>query len=152
MNHKFLRITLILLALIPNKVTFAKDIVKTQNSTNFKRVKNCPFCEILNENNPNKIIDQDEYVTAIKKNRQPTKEHPVDFLIIPKKHIENIKALNENDDYDSNLGSRIWLMAKKLSKKLSGSQDFKLINNNGAEADQTIFHLHTHFISTNNWK
>ena len=69
---------------------------------------------------------------------------PVHYLIIPKKHIENIAAFSAQD---AALAGNMMLMAQQLARGLAGSGAFRLIINNGADAGQSVFHLHYHFLS-----
>lgn len=102
---------------------------------------NCIFCKIINKEIPAAIIAENDDVIVIQ-DRAP--KAPVHNLIIPKKHIENIKSLDEND---AHIAAKMLLMAKELSARLSGSGAFRLIINNGADAGQSVFHLHYHFLS-----
>jgi len=102
---------------------------------------NCIFCKIISGEIPATIIAQNDDVLVIQ-DRAP--KFPVHYLIIPKMHIENVQDLQEAD---SHLVGKMMLMAKELSKKLSGSQAFRLIMNNGVDAGQSVFHMHCHFLS-----
>lgn len=101
----------------------------------------CIFCKIINGQIPSKIIDSSNNVIVIQ-DLHP--KAPVHYLIIPKKHIENLSHLEESD---FELAADMLFMAQKLSKNLSGSQAFKLIFNNGFEAGQRVFHSHGHFLA-----
>lgn len=110
---------------------------------------NCVFCDIIEKKSTSNIIEETDDILVIEK--KPIRK-PVDCLILPKKHIENCKFLDSKNDYDSTILSKMFFMAQNLSKKLTGKQDFQLVINNGSEAGQTVFHLHMHFKSANNWK
>jgi len=60
--------------------------------------KGCVFCDIIAGKEPSTVIYETEDIVVIKKRRHSTY---VDCLIIPKKHIENLFAWNENDPYDA---------------------------------------------------
>jgi len=121
-----------------------KDL--THNSVS----KNCTFCKIISrEDKSANIIDEDDDVIAFEK--KPIRSS-IDFLIVPKKHIENVKFLSSSNPENDRIWIKMKEMAIKLSKKLAGSQDFQLHINNGADAKQTVFHLHMHFKSNCKWK
>jgi len=104
-------------------------------------VQDCIFCKIIAKEIPSKIIDENEDVFVMQ-DLHP--KAPVHYLILPKKHIVNIKELEEQD---SHYVAKMMLMAQKLSQKLSGDGSFRLIMNNGSTAGQSVFHLHCHFLS-----
>lgn len=103
--------------------------------------KDCLFCKIIEKKIPAKIIAEDDNVIVI---QDIVPKAPTHYLIIPKKHIENVRMLEETDAY---IVSSMMLMAKKLSNMVSGNGSFRIIINNGAEVGQTVFHLHLHFLA-----
>jgi len=103
--------------------------------------QDCIFCKIISKEIPTKIIAQNEDVLVM---QDISPKAPVHYLILPKKHIVNVKQLEEQD---SHYVSKMILMARKISEKLSGDGSFRLIMNNGAGAGQSVFHMHCHFLS-----
>lgn len=101
----------------------------------------CVFCKIIARTIPASIIEETDTTIVIK---DIAPKAPIHYLIIPKKHIESVKALG-NDD--ATVANDLFIMAAHLSTKLSGSQSFRLISNNGSDAGQSVFHLHLHFLS-----
>lgn len=102
---------------------------------------NCIFCKIISGEIPATIIDQNEHVIVI---QDIHPKAPIHYLIMPRLHVPDIQGLQEQD---SPYVVGMMMMAQKLSKKLSGSQSFRLIINNGADSGQSVFHLHSHFLS-----
>ena len=102
---------------------------------------NCVFCKIISREIPSDIVAETDDVIVIN-DRAP--KAPVHQLIIPKKHIADLKSL---ENTDAMMIGKIVLMAKELAAKLSGSGSFRLVVNNGADAGQSVFHLHFHFLS-----
>jgi histidine triad (HIT) family protein len=68
---------------------------------------------------------------------------PVHILIIPKKAIPNIQSM-EAEDYS--LLAEIVQVAQKIAREKGVEEGYRLLTNNGADAGQTIFHLHFHLI------
>jgi histidine triad (HIT) family protein len=68
---------------------------------------------------------------------------PVHFLLIPKKEIPNLQAL-EKEDFP--LIEEIILVAQKLAEEYEVTDGYRLLTNSGEQAGQTIFHLHFHLI------
>jgi histidine triad (HIT) family protein len=70
---------------------------------------------------------------------------PVHVIIIPKEHIANVNELTEEN---ASVVGDIHMAAKKIAAKLGiADKGYRLINNCGADAGQTVFHLHYHLIS-----
>jgi len=103
--------------------------------------KDCIFCKIINKEIPAKIIAESDDIFVIQ-DLHP--KAPIHYLILPKKHIVNVKDLREQD---AHYVAKMMLMAKELSEKLSGDGSFRLIMNNGAGSGQSVFHMHCHFLS-----
>lgn len=100
----------------------------------------CIFCKIVNREVKSNIVYEDEYVIAI---NDLNPQAPTHILIIPKKHIESIKNITEND---LDIIARVNYAAKIISDKMNIS-DFRLVNNCGKKAGQSVFHIHYHFMA-----
>jgi histidine triad (HIT) family protein len=104
-------------------------------------MENCTFCKIINRQIPSKIVYEDEKVMAFHDINPVT---PVHIIIIPKIHIANVNELTA--DNASVMGD-IHLAAQKIAEKLDVAKDgYRLINNCGEDAGQTVFHLHYHLL------
>ena len=68
---------------------------------------------------------------------------PVHILIVPKKAIKGFQDLKEEDMH---LLKEVAKVAQDLAKKFNIEEGYRLVTNNGAEAGQTVFHLHFHLI------
>jgi histidine triad (HIT) family protein len=68
---------------------------------------------------------------------------PVHLLIVPKKPIANLQALEEED---LPLIGEIIVIAQKLAEEFDIVDGYRLLTNSGANAGQTVFHLHFHLI------
>ena len=104
----------------------------------------CIFCRIITKELPSKIIAENEEILVIQ-DRAP--RAPVHYLILPKKHVACLVDLQSDD---AALTWHVTAMVKELAAKLAQPQAFNLIVNNGAEAGQTVFHLHYHFLAQRN--
>ena len=103
-------------------------------------MQDCVFCKIIAKQITAEFILQTEHCIVIKDIYPKAAIH---LLIIPKKHIENVKFAQQGDE---DILSDLLLTAKKLSSTIPHASDFKLIINNGAKAGQHVFHLHMHFL------
>lgn len=68
---------------------------------------------------------------------------PVHVLIMPKKQIPNLQAVELED---MPLIAECLQVAKQLAVELGVETGYRLLTNNGEEAGQTVFHLHFHLI------
>lgn len=68
---------------------------------------------------------------------------PVHLLIIPKKPIVSLQDVREED---LPLIGEIVAVAQQLAKKFDIEEGYRLLTNHGADAGQTVFHLHFHLI------
>lgn len=101
---------------------------------------NCIFCKIANKEIGN-LIFENEYIAAFD-DLNPVA--PVHSLIVPKKHIENIEDLGEEDlVYITEIHKAIKEVAKIKKVNESG---YRIINNCGKDAGQSVMHLHYHLI------
>lgn len=68
---------------------------------------------------------------------------PVHILIVPKKHIESVNHLAEED---KELAGSLLLVAQKIAKILNVDKGYKLTFNVGKEGGQLVPHLHMHLL------
>ncbi len=68
---------------------------------------------------------------------------PVHILIMPKKPIANLQAMEEED---LPLLGEVVQVAQKIAEELGIEEGYRLLTNNGAPSGQTVFHLHFHLI------
>ena len=99
------------------------------------------FQKILNKEINADIVYEDEKSLVF---RDINPVAPTHLLIIPKKQIEKISDANEEDQ---DLLGHLFLVAGKVAKELGIENAFRLIVNNGAGAQQTVFHLHIHLLA-----
>ncbi len=104
-------------------------------------MSDCIFCKIINREIPSTVVYEDEKVLAF---NDINPVAPVHVLIVPKAHIGSVKDLTEEN---AGIMADIHLAANRIAKKLGiDEKGFRLINNCGADAGQTVFHLHYHLI------
>jgi len=107
-----------------------------------KTMNDCIFCKIINGEIPSKKVYEDELVYAF---YDIAPAAPVHILIIPKEHLS---GMNDASPAHQALLGHILLTAQKLAKDLGFSEDgYRIINNCGENAGQTVFHLHFHLLA-----
>jgi len=99
------------------------------------------FQKIIDKELPADIVYEDDSCLAFK-DINPVA--PVHILVIPKKRIEKISDSNTED---KELLGHLFLVAGNIAKDLGIEDAFRLVVNNGAGAQQTVFHLHIHLIA-----
>ena len=96
------------------------------------------FQKIIDREIPAEIIYEDDLSMAFKDINPVAPNH---ILIIPKKYIPKISdAVPEDKD----LLGHLMYVAGEVARDLGVEDAFRLVVNNGAEAQQTVFHLHVH--------
>lgn len=99
------------------------------------------FQKIIDKEIPADIIYEDEK-SLVFKDINPVA--PTHILIIPKKQIEKI---SDAEKTDQDLLGHLLIVAGKVARQLGVENAFRLVVNNGAGAQQTVFHLHIHLIA-----
>lgn len=104
-------------------------------------MSDCIFCKIIDGEIPSTKVYEDEKLYAFKDINPAAPEH---VLVIPKKHIDSIMEINEED---TQLLGHIMLVCKKIASDLGmDKQGFRIVNNCGEFGQQTVKHLHYHII------
>lgn len=108
-------------------------------------MSDCIFCKIINKEIPSKIVYENDDVIAFE---DLNKVAPVHVLVVPKKHIPNVMELSEED---SKYIVKIHEAIKEIAKQTGIATDgFRIINNCGENAGQTVKHIHFHVIGGKN--
>ena len=98
------------------------------------------FSKIISGEIPSEFLYEDEHCIAI---NDINPQAPVHVLVIPRQNIPRLVDAQLNDQA---LLGHLMLVAGKLAEQLGVGGAFRLVVNNGAEAGQTVFHLHLHII------
>ncbi len=99
----------------------------------------CLFCEIIAGSIPSTKIYEDNNILAFK---DIAPVAPVHIIIVPKVHIESANNVtDENSKYVAAIFEKIPEIAKS-----QGIDSYRIINNCGEDAGQTVKHLHFHLI------
>ena len=105
-------------------------------------MSDCIFCKIANGEIPSTIVYEDENVTAFK---DLNPQAPIHILVIPKKHIEKLVDVREEESY---LVAEIFKAINKIAKDLKIDKDgFRVIANCGENGGQEVMHIHFHIIA-----
>ena len=99
------------------------------------------FQKIIDKEIPAEILFEDDKCLVFK-DINPIA--PIHVLIIPKKPIEKI---SDSKKEDTELLGYLLLKAGDIARELGVEEAVRLVVNNGAGAQQTVFHLHIHLIA-----
>ena len=100
----------------------------------------CIFCEIVRGEREAYIIYEDEEVMVFLDRYPLTRGHS---LVVPKKHYEYIY------DVPDDLLARLIVTTREVARaqvKGLGASGVRIVQNNGSDAGQIIFHVHFHVI------
>lgn len=102
----------------------------------------CLFCQIVARKSPADIEYEDDAVLAFK---DIYPKAPVHLLIVPKRHIESVMAM-EAGDVDA-MG-RCLLAARRLGEANGFAERGYRVNLHcGPEGGQHVYHVHFHFLA-----
>jgi histidine triad (HIT) family protein len=101
----------------------------------------CVFCKIINKQIPSNMVHEDEHVIVF---ADIAPQAPTHLLIVPKVHIPDLNELTEEHAF---VLGHISMVAKELAARLGLAETgWRLVINCGADAGQTVFHLHVHLL------
>lgn len=101
----------------------------------------CIFCKIINKEIPSKIVYEDEEILAFE---DIAPQAPVHIVVIPKKHIEKITEITEEDE---KVIGKIYTVINKIAKEKNiADEGFRVIINCGENGRQEVKHIHFHLL------
>jgi histidine triad (HIT) family protein len=103
-------------------------------------MSDCLFCKIVAGEIPADKIYEDGDLVAF---RDIHPQAPTHVLIVPNRHIA---SLDEASDDDQALLGKVLLAARQLARELKIESGYRVVNNCGAPAGQSVFHIHFHLL------
>lgn len=100
----------------------------------------CIFCKISAGEIPSTKVYEDDTVVAF---NDLDPQAPVHVLIIPKEHIASAAEINESN---SAVVAHIFEVAAKIAAEKGLKDGFRIVNNCGDSAGQSVKHLHFHLM------
>ena len=98
------------------------------------------FDKVIAREIPADIVYEDERCLAF---RDINPQAPTHVLIIPRKEIPRLVDATGEDEA---LLGHMMIAAGKVARDLGVGDAFRLVINNGADAGQSVFHLHMHIL------
>lgn len=96
------------------------------------------FTRIIQGEIPADIVYQDEHCVAF---RDITPQAPVHILIVPRDEISGIAAVEEGGQQE-----KLFRAARLIAEQEGLTGGYRLVVNQGADAGQTVPHLHVHLL------
>lgn len=101
----------------------------------------CLFCRIASGDLPAKVVREDEATLAF---RDIDPKAPTHVLIIPRRHVASVNDLTQDD---STLIGQLYLAAREIAALDGiGEAGYRLVMNTGADAGQSVAHIHLHLL------
>jgi histidine triad (HIT) family protein len=104
-------------------------------------MSDCLFCRIAAGEISAEKVHEDEDMVAF---RDINPQAPTHILLVPRKHVASLSAATSED---AALLGRILLAARDLASEEGIDADgYRVVNNCGPGAGQTVFHIHFHLL------
>ena len=104
-------------------------------------MEDCIFCKIIKKEIPSTIIYEDDKVIAF---NDVNPAAPIHILVVPKKHIETLLYVS---DQDNELISYVYQIINKIAKEKGfANNGFRVIVNCGKDSGQEVMHIHFHVL------
>ena len=101
---------------------------------------NCLFCKIIAGEIPSTKVYEDETILAF---RDINPQAPTHILVIPKAHIPSVDGINGEN---STVVAHIFEVIPAIAAKENLTNGYRVVSNCGADAGQTVHHLHFHIL------
>ena len=103
-------------------------------------MENCLFCKIIAGSIPSSKVWEDEICYAF---RDIAPQAPTHVLVVPKAHIE---SCNGSTAENSAVVAHIFEVIPQIAKAEGLEGGYRVVSNCGADAGQTVHHLHFHIL------
>lgn len=100
-------------------------------------MENCIFCKVAQGEIPARLVYEDEHVLAFD---DISPQAPVHTLIIPREHFSDM-----GDSVPDDVAAALFAAVPQVAQaKAISDSGYRVIVNNGRDANQTVAHLHIH--------
>jgi histidine triad (HIT) family protein len=103
-------------------------------------MSNCLFCKIIAGDIPSSKVYEDELVYAF---RDIAPQAPTHILVVPKIHVEDVNGITAEN---SAVVAHIFEVIPQIAKAENLENGYRVVSNCGADAGQTVQHLHFHIL------
>ena len=103
-------------------------------------MSDCLFCKIIAGAIPSTKVYEDETVFAF---RDIAPQAPTHILVIPKQHMASVNDVTADN---SAVVAHIFEVIPQIAKAEGLDGGYRVVSNCGADAGQTVHHLHFHIL------
>ena len=103
-------------------------------------MSDCLFCKIVAGDIPSDKLYEDDDLIAF---RDINPQAPLHVLVVPRRHIA---SLDDAGPDDRELLGKTLLVARRLAEEHGVAGGYRVVNNCGASAGQSVFHIHFHLL------
>ena len=100
----------------------------------------CIFCAIIKGDIPSKKVYEDELCYAF---ADINPQAPTHVLVVPKAHVASVDEINAEN---ARLVAHIFSKIPEIAKAEGLTNGYRVISNVGADACQSVKHLHFHIL------
>lgn len=105
-------------------------------------MENCIFCKIIRGDIPSKKVYEDDRLLVIE---DIGPQAPLHLLVLPKRHFVNCLDMTPDDEVLVGYAYRI---AGDIARQKGYAESgFRIVQNNGEGAGQSVFHIHFHLLA-----
>lgn len=102
-------------------------------------MNDCLFCRIVAGEIPSERVLEDDEIIAF---RDVNPVAPTHVLVIPRRHVRDMQSLT---DADADLVAALFRGVRQVADA-EGLRSYRIVSNTGAEAGQSVDHLHLHLL------
>ncbi len=103
-------------------------------------MSDCVFCRIVAGSIPARKLFEDDDVVAF---HDLNPQAPVHVLVVPRRHVASLDAAADDD---VELLGRLLAAARRAARETGVATAYRVVNNCGAAAGQSVFHIHLHVL------
>ena len=103
-------------------------------------MSDCIFCKIIDGSIPSNKVYEDDRILAF---RDIAPQAPTHILVIPKVHLSGVSEVSAEN---SAVVAHIFEVIPQIAKAEGLEGGYRVVSNCGADAGQTVPHLHFHIL------
>jgi histidine triad (HIT) family protein len=100
----------------------------------------CLFCKIVSGDIPSTVVHETDTTLAF---RDLEPQAPTHVLVVPRSHFADAAALAAGEP---DTAAHLFETARQVAEQEGLDGGYRLVLNTGADAQQTVFHVHMHVL------